>query len=117
MKPDTQNEMLIEQRLANEGKSIAAAYFLWALCGLFGGHRFYLDKTGSATAMLLLTLAGWFTAAIFIGLLPLLIVSIWGIADAFLIPRMVRASKESLRQYLISEMAFFSDNSVRAAGA
>lgn len=117
MKPDTHNEMLIEQRLANEGKSIAAAYFLWALCGLFGGHRFYLDKTGSAIVMLLLALAGWFTAAIFIGLLPLLIVGIWGIADAFLIPRMVRASKESLRQHLISEMAFFSDNSVQAAGA
>lgn len=117
MTPDTQNEMLIEQRLANEGKSIAAAYFLWALCGLFGGHRFYLEKTGSAIVMLLLALTGWFTAAIFIGLLPLLIVGIWVIIDAFLIPRMVRASKENLRRHLISEMAFFSDNSVRTAGA
>ena len=51
------------------------AYLLWGTAGLLGAHRFYLDREGSAVAQFL-TGGG---------------LMLWWLADAFLIPRMVRA--------------------------
>ena len=89
---DTNQQMLIEQRVANDGKSTGVAYLLWLFFGGIGGHRFYLGYTGSGVAMLLITLVGIFT------LFPLIITGIWSLVDAFLIPGMIRQHKEDLRQ-------------------
>ena len=56
----------------------AFAYPLWLVSGVFGGHRFYLDRTGTGLAMLC-TGGG---------------MGVWWLIDAFLIPRMVRAYNE-----------------------
>jgi hypothetical protein len=48
---DTRAMMLFE---ANK-KTALVAYILWFL-GLFGGHNFYLKRTGVAVAQLILTL-------------------------------------------------------------
>ncbi|MYD46449.1 MAG: TM2 domain-containing protein [Gammaproteobacteria bacterium] len=63
-----------------EKKSLAATYVLWAVLGPFGAHRFYLEKTGSAVAMLILTLT----------LFGVVITVIWWIVDAVNIPSMVK---------------------------
>lgn len=89
-----QKRILIEQRITNEGKSMIAAYILWWFFGIFGGHRFYLGKTGSAIAMLLISLT----------IVGLIITVIWSIIDAFLIPGMVRESNDRLRQKLNYEL-------------
>ena len=54
----TEQMMLIEQRVTNERKSVGVAYLLWFLFSGFGGHRFYLGKTGSAITMAVLIIGG-----------------------------------------------------------
>lgn len=67
-------------------KSAGIAYLLWFFLGGFGGHRFYAGRIGSAVVILSLTLIGIVTSIIGIGLIPLAIVGVWVLIDAFLIP-------------------------------
>ena len=93
----TQQQMLIEQRLQNDKKSTGAAYALWFFVGFLGGHRFYLGRTGSGIAQLVLTVLGWLTLMLGIGLVFLLAVGIWVLVDAFLIPGMIEADTAAKR--------------------
>ncbi|WP_338241024.1 TM2 domain-containing protein [Aurantiacibacter hainanensis] len=61
-------------------KSTGATYLLWFFFGFFGAHRFYLGRTGSGIAQLVLSLT-------IVGLIPM---AFWWLIDAFLIPEMVR---------------------------
>jgi TM2 domain-containing membrane protein YozV len=88
---DTQQQMLIEQRVQNDSKSTGVAYLLWFLLAGFGAHRFYLGHVGSGIVMALITFVGLFT------LFPLIITAIWSLVDAFLIPGMIRQQKENIR--------------------
>jgi TM2 domain-containing membrane protein YozV len=105
--------MLIEQRIANDGKSIVVAYLLLIFFGGFGAHRFYLGRTGSAVAQLILFILGWLTFVFVVGIALLLVVGIWVIVDIFLVPGIVQAQKETMRQRLTQEM-LFSDRPVRS---
>jgi hypothetical protein len=92
----TQDKILIEQRVANDGPSTAVAYILLLFLGLLGAHRFYLHKTGTAVAMLLLTLT----------ILGIVVSFIWAFVDLFLIPGMAREERERLRErYMVEAMA------------
>lgn len=94
-----QEQILIEQRVANEAKSIGVAYALWFFLGLVGAHRFYLGRKGTGIAMLAMTVVGILSApaggTVLIGA-----VAIWAIVDAFLIPGMVQAHKNDVRRNL-----------------
>ena len=71
-------------------KSVGVSYLLWFFLGAFGGHRFYLGQTGTAITQLALTIVGWSTVWIVIGFVPLAIVGVWVLVDAFLIPGIAR---------------------------
>ncbi|MCH4541087.1 hypothetical protein DK867_06560 [Ochrobactrum sp. POC9] len=103
MSLSTQQQILIEQRVANEAKSTGAAYLMWFFLGSLGGHRFYLGRPGSGAAMLALTVIGVITAAIVVGFFLLIAVGIWALVDAFLIPGMIQAQKEEVRRKLTLE--------------
>ncbi len=77
----------LQQHLLFEAnrKATGAAYVLWFLLGGFGAHRFYLGRTGSGIAQLLLMVLGW--VPLFLGWAVL---GIWWLVDAFLIPDMIR---------------------------
>ena len=103
MSLDTQQFMLIEQRVANESKSTGAAYLLWLFLGGVGGHRFYLGKIKSGLLMLAIFCLGWLTLFIGVGAFLLAIVGIWALIDAFLIPGMIQQQKESVRASLTNQ--------------
>ena len=77
-------------------KSMALAYILWWFLGCFGGHRFYLGRTGSAVAMLCIMLGSFVLMFVLIGFLTIWIVPVWAIIDAFLIPGIVREHNQRL---------------------
>ncbi|RUU29768.1 TM2 domain-containing protein [Mesorhizobium sp. M6A.T.Ce.TU.016.01.1.1] len=103
----TQQQILIEQRVANEAKSIGVAYVLWFFLGLLGAHRFYLGRKGSGAAMLALAVIGILSAPVG-GTVLLAGVAIWALVDAFLIPGLVQAHKNDIRRNLGIE-AMISD--------
>lgn len=70
-------------------KSVGVTYLLWFFLGGFGGHRFYLKRTGSAVGLLILTISSYLLTIVVIGIFGLIAVGIWLIVDAFLIPGMV----------------------------
>lgn len=84
----------------NNKKSMAVSYLLWFFFGSFGGHRFYNGKTGSAVAILLMTIFGFLLSFVYIGVFLLIPVWIWVLVDAFLIPGWVRAHNNLLAHQL-----------------
>ena len=91
---DTAQLQLIEQRVANDGPSAGVAFLLWFFTGVVGGHRFYLGRTGSGIAMLLISLT-------FYGLI---ITGIWAFVDLFLISGMIRQKRDAIRNALTMQM-------------
>lgn len=88
----TQDKILIETRIANEGPSSTAAYLLWFFLGFVSAHRFYLGRPGTAVLQIL----SYFLVVGFI----------WWIVDGFLIPGMIRDKQAQLRQrYVTSALA------------
>jgi len=79
-----------------EKKSAGVAYLLWFFLGGFGGHRFYLGQTGSAVALLILSILSWLTILVGVGIAGLIVVGIWVLVDAFLIPGLVREFNQRL---------------------
>jgi TM2 domain-containing membrane protein YozV len=71
-------------------KTALVAYLLWFFLGLFGGHNFYLERTGVAVTQLILSLTA----------VGLVITIIWVLVDAFLIPGWVRRQNNLLAAQL-----------------
>lgn len=77
-------------------KSTTTAYILWFFFNIFGAHRFYAGRTGSAITMLVMSLLSFPLMLIAIGFITICITCIWAIADLFLIPGMVRDANMQL---------------------
>ncbi|MGF7158625.1 TM2 domain-containing membrane protein YozV [Rhodoligotrophos appendicifer] len=90
MSISTENQILIETRVANEGPSIVVAYLLWLFLWFVSAHRFYLGRPGSAILQILSFL-------IVIGF-------IWVVIDAFLMPGMVREKQDEIRRRLSTQL-------------
>lgn len=84
-------------------KSVLIAYVLWFFLGFLGGHRFYMGKTGTAIAQLLMFLSAIVTSVILIGGLIFIALIIWVLIDAFRIPGWVTAYNSYLA-YRIGEI-------------
>ena len=59
---------------------ITTTLLAWFL-GVFGAHRFYVGKTGTAVAMLVLGIVGVATVWFFVGTIFLIAVGIWAFVD------------------------------------
>ncbi len=97
-----QQQLLIEQRVANESKSQLVAYLLAILLWGLGVHRMYLGRWASGLVMLVLSGLGMLTAPILIGWIPLAFVWVWAVIDLFLIPGMIRNDQAVIRQRLMA---------------
>jgi TM2 domain-containing membrane protein YozV len=71
-------------------KTALVAYLLWFFLGLFGGHNFYLERTGVAVTQLILSIT----------LVGMAITIFWVLVDAFLIPGWVRRQNNLLAAQL-----------------
>ena len=106
---------LIEQRVANEKKSVALAYVLWFFLGGFGIHNFYLGKAKLALFQML----GGIVAIVFLliglghrngGALFAVAVVIWivwavsFIVDLFMIPGRANSYSARLRERYGAEL-------------
>lgn len=76
--------------LGGAGKNIVVAYLLWWFLGPLGIHRFYLDRTKSGLAQLLLLIFGWIP--FFVGWIAL---GIWWLLDAYFVQEYVRQYNEA----------------------
>lgn len=81
-------------------KSVGVAYLLWFFFGGFGGHRFYLGETGSAAALLIITLVSIALMFVVVGFFTLAISAIWVFVDLFLIPGIARKHNVNLAMQL-----------------
>lgn len=98
---NTQRDLLIEQRVTNDGKSLVVAYLLLVVFWGCGFHRMYLGRWISGVVMLLLWGFGWLTAGFLIGLPFLFLVCVWVIVDMIMLPGMVRRDNDELRRELM----------------
>lgn len=99
---NVQQQLLIEQRVANESKSQLVAYLLAILLWGLGVHRMYLGRWASGIVMLVLSGIGLLTAPILIGWIPLAFVWVWAVVDLILIPGMIRNDQAVIRQRLMA---------------
>lgn len=99
----TNEMMLIEQRVTNDGPSTAIAYLLWFFLWFVSGHRFYLGRPASA----ILQILSYF----------ILIGFIWVLIDAFLLPGMLREKRAEMRQRLTVEMLAIGSRDLAPAAA
>ncbi|WAC60255.1 NINE protein [Brevundimonas sp. SL130] len=93
---DTQALMAFE----SSKKSTGIAYLLWFFTGGFGGHRFYLGRTGSAVGQLCLCIVGILTAVLVIGFFLLAALGVWLLVDLFTIGGMVEDHNRNLMNRL-----------------
>lgn len=91
---DTRELLMLESEVKNSGQNMVVAYVLWYFLGMFGAHRFYTKRTGSAVAQLILTIT-------LVGAIATLI---WWIVDAFLLHTWVKEHNARLEHYLIDQM-------------
>jgi TM2 domain-containing membrane protein YozV len=59
---------------------LATTLLAWFL-GTLGVHRFYLGKTGTAIAMLVIGIVGWATIWLPFGFILIIAVGIWALID------------------------------------
>ena len=77
-------------------RSVVLAYILLACTGPLGGHRFYLGHVTTGAAQLFISLGTTSFAVIagvdtaWIAAAGMFVILFWNLADAFLIPAMVR---------------------------
>ncbi|WP_223067294.1 NINE protein [Paenibacillus caui] len=117
----TTNELLVlNSELQSHEKSLAIAY-LMLIGGHLGIHRFYLRRTGTAVAQLVLFLAATFFYIAFLVLTGLesyllsmvflvlllgcaAVLTVWIIVDLFLIPGMVRSWNARAEQEIMERI-------------
>lgn len=112
MEMDTQQQILIEQRISNEKKPTGVAYLLWIFLGGFGAHRFYLGKVGSGVAQLILIMGGLLLSTILIGIPMVIAGGIWLLIDLFLITGIISQDIQRIREKAVQEIRATSQKSI-----
>lgn len=95
---------MVQSELEHRKKSMVVAYLLALFLGCFGAHRFYVGKTGTAIAQLVLTLLGYLTMIIGIGFVLVVGVGLWVLVDLFLLHGYVNRLNENIEREIIYQV-------------
>lgn len=82
-------------RFEAEKKSAGVALFLCWVCGIFGGHRFYLGRPHAAT-MLIITLVSFPLCFVIIGFIGIFVTWVWMFVDLFAVTAWAREYNATL---------------------
>lgn len=100
---DQQREAYVQQKIEKEGvRTLATARKRWAF-GLFGAHKFYLNRIGSGLAILTCTCIAIFTLASYVGMGFFAVGLIWWILDYFRLPKLVEEANVVQYEYYKEE--------------
>lgn len=88
---DTKELLLLDSEVKKQGKDMVVGYLLWWFLGYFGGHRFYMGKTGTAVTMLILSIT----------IVGLLVTTIWWIVDGFLLHKYIKEHNSEVENKMI----------------
>ncbi|MFD1887071.1 TM2 domain-containing protein [Paenibacillus wenxiniae] len=91
---DARELMLLESEVKTYGKNMVVAYVLWYFLGIFGAHRFYMGKIGTAVTQLILSLT-------FFGMA---VTMVWWIVDAFLVHTWVKERNAYVESNIIDQI-------------
>jgi TM2 domain-containing membrane protein YozV len=91
---DTRELLLLDMEMKRKGKEMVIAYAFWFFLGVFGAHRFYLGRTGSAVAQLVLSIT----------IIGMIITGIWALIDAFLIYNYVNEHNDAVENRLLNDI-------------
>jgi len=88
-----------------EKKSVLVAYLLWLFLGYVGAHRFYLGRIGSGLMMLCTAIVIATISFISFGILSFLwvLMAIWWLIDALLIPGMAAGTNSRIADRLFGQ--------------
>lgn len=89
-------------------KSNGVAYLLWFLLGGIGAHRFYAGRTGTGIAYVALQVLAWITLGAGAGVFVFMVIGLWWLIDAFLLPGMIRQSNLLLAARITGAPPFLS---------
>lgn len=89
-------EQNVSIKVSIEGKNMIVAYLLWWFLGWAGVHRFYLGRTNTGLAQLILFVLGMATAIIGVGFVFLFAVLIWWMLDAYFTYKIVVEENQKL---------------------
>lgn len=76
------------------GASLLVAYLLWWFFGWLGAHRFYLGRTKSGIAQLLLFVIGSALAILLVGYPLLIIWAVWWALDVIFVYQIAKENKQ-----------------------
>jgi TM2 domain-containing membrane protein YozV len=80
----------VSEAVWGKPKSLAIAYALWLVLGIFGAHRFYLERYISATLQAALGAASWalLAAEYYPAFVGMAVALLWMSADAYFVRAM-----------------------------
>jgi TM2 domain-containing membrane protein YozV len=91
-----------ESEFAAHKMEFAPAFLLCFFLGTFGAHRFYLRRTGTAVAMLVVTLVSFPLMFVLIGFASYAAIGIWAFVDLFLVSGIVREENAIRRAHVFA---------------
>jgi TM2 domain-containing membrane protein YozV len=94
--------MHAESEYAASKLEFTPALLLCLFLGMFGAHRFYLKRTGTAVTMLVITLVSLPLMFVFVGFATYLGVCVWAFVDLFLVSGIVQQENAIRRAYVFA---------------